>query len=101
MKVFVNGKLRQADPLFTGFPAPDWSDGTLGGGWFSLGDNETYWPGGDTTLACFKEVRVSDVQRYSADFTPPGRAVADDHTVLLDHLIGGTVGQNHGFVWVP
>jgi hypothetical protein len=101
MKVYVNGILRASDPAFTGAPAPDWSDATLYGGWVSLGDYETVLPGGPSVLASFKELRVSDVQRYDADFTPPDEAEADAHTVLLDHLIGGTNGENHGFVWVP
>ena len=101
MKVYVNGVLRASDPAFTGAPTPDWSDGTLYGGWVSLGDNETVLPGGPTAIASFKELRVSDVQRYDADFTPPDEAQADTHTVILDHLIGGTNGENHGFVWVP
>lgn len=101
MKLFVNGELRAHDPFYTGGPQPDWSDGTLAGGWVSLGDNETRQPGGDVVLASFRELRVSRVQRYTADFTPPEAAVADADTLLLDHLVGGTVGQNHGFVWVP
>ncbi len=31
----------------------------------------------------------------------PTRWSSDADTVLLDHLIGGTVLENHGFVWVP
>jgi hypothetical protein len=101
MQLFVNGKLRAQDPLYAGGPEPDWSDGTLAGGWVSLGDNETYQPGGDVVLASFKELRVSRGQRYAADFVPPAEAVSDADTLLLDHLVGGTVGENHGFVWVP
>ena len=101
MTLFVNGKLRGSDPTFTGAPEPDWSDATLYGGWVSLGDNETVLPGGPTTLASFKELRVSDYERYTGDFTPLDWLAPDAHTVLLDGLAGGTVGENHGFVWVP
>ncbi len=101
LKLFVNGVLRQSYPAFTGAPAPDWSDATLYGGWVSLGDNETVLPGGPSPLASFKELRVSDYERYSEDFEPPETATSDAHTLLLDHLIGGTNGEDHGMVWVP
>lgn len=101
VRVFINGRLRYHDPAFTGTPEPDWSDGTLAGGQVCVGDNHTLVPGGPTALAWYRELRVSDIERYSADFTPPAEAVADGHTVLLDHLVGGTVGENDGFVWVP
>ena len=100
--LYVNGKLQGYDPrLSSGAPEADWSDGTLGGGWVSLGDNETAQPGRDTALGWFKELRVSRVQRYNGDFTPPQRAANDADTVLLDHLIGGTSGQYHDFIWQP
>ncbi len=101
LKLFVNGVLRASDPTFTGAPAPDWSDATLYGGWVSLGDNDTILPGGAVPLASFKELRVSDYERYSDDFEPPETVTSDAHTVLLDHLIGGTTGEDHGMVWVP
>ena len=101
LKLFVNGVLRASDPTFTGAPAPDWSDGTLYGGWVSLGDNDTILPGGPSPLASFKELRVSDYERYSGDFEPPDTMTSDAHTLLLDHLIGGTTGEDHGMVWVP
>jgi len=100
MKLFVNGHLEASDP-YTGGPQPDWSDGTLAGGWFSMGDNDSHEPGYLTSRGSFKELRVSSSQRYTADFTPPATVDADADTVLLDHLVGSTTGENHGFVWVP
>ncbi len=100
MRLYVNGHLEASDP-YTGYPQPDWSDGTLAGGWFSLGDNETKEPGGQTARGYYKELRVSQGQRYQIDFTPPATVTQDGATALLDHLIGGTTGENHGFVWLP
>jgi Concanavalin A-like lectin/glucanases superfamily len=101
LKLFVNGVLRASDPTFTGAPTPDWSDATLYGGWLSLGDNDTVLPAGGVPVASFKELRVSDYERYSEDFEPPDTMISDAHTLLLDHLIGGTTGEDHGMVWVP
>jgi hypothetical protein len=101
MKLFVDGKLEASDAAYKGSPEPDWSDGTQSGGWFSMGDNDTREPGGLTARGYYKELRVSRGQRYTADFTPPAAASEDGTTLILDHLIGGTIGENRGFVWLP
>ena len=45
------------------------------------------------------ELRVSDVQRYTADFTPPPRyreLALDERTRALFHFDGDLQGQSHG-----
>ena len=100
MRLFVNGRLEASDP-YAGSPEPDASAGTLGGGWFSVGDNDTFAAGSLTSRGYFKEVRVSAGARYTADFTPQNVATRDAATLLLDHLIGGTLGQYRKVVWQP
>jgi protocatechuate 3,4-dioxygenase beta subunit len=102
MKLFIDGRREAADP-YAGIPEVDRADGTLTGGWFTLGDydNAHGGPASLSALGAYRQLRVSYVQRYTEDFTPPDMAVADDDTALLDHLVGGTVGDNYGFVWVP
>ena len=102
MRLFVNGHLEGSDP-YEGKPEADWSNGTLSGGWFSLGENECHpsWIWHGTAQGSYKQLRVSEVERYSATFTPPDIVAADGNTLLLDHLIGGTYGEPFGFVWVP
>jgi len=44
------------------------------------------------------ELRISDVQRYTEDFTPPSRMVefeVDEHTRALFHFNGDTAGLSH------
>jgi|GEM_PF-6941021 len=101
LRLYINGRLEAAAPYFD-YPQPDWSDGTLAGGWFSIGDYETLSAEDTTAAGCYDEVRVSDVQRYGADFEPPaGPFTADAHTMLLDHLDGSTTGTNEGFSFLP
>jgi hypothetical protein len=102
MRLFVGGHLETSDP-YSGAPQADWSNGTLFGGWFNLGENENHstWTLQETALGQFKLFRVSSVQRYAADFTPPVALSGDGSTVVLDALTGGTNGSNHGFVWAP
>ena len=102
MRLFINGHLEGSDP-YEGKPEADWSNGTLSGGWFSLGENECHpsWIWHGTAQGSYKQLRVSEVERYSATFTPPDIVAADGNTLLLDHLIGGTYGEPFGFVWVP
>jgi hypothetical protein len=100
IELYVNGQLDGSDP-YTGKPEADWSDATLAGGWVSIGDNESWQPGFVSAQGSYKEFRLSSVRRYDAAFTPPATADADVYTQLLDHLVGGTTGENHGFVWVP
>jgi hypothetical protein len=102
LKLFVNGHLEASD-AYTGAPEADWSDGTLFGGWFNLGENENHstWLFQNTALGQYKLFRVSSVQRYPGDFTPPVALSGDGSTVVLDALTGGTNGSNHGFVWTP
>ena len=48
--------------------------------------------------AVLDELRISDVQRYSADFAPPSRyreLAADEHTRALFHFNGSLDGENH------
>ncbi len=100
MKLYVNGRLEASDS-YTGYPEPDWSDGTLNSGAFSIGTYESIWAMDRTALGCYDEVRVSDVQRYPADFAPPSAPFAGDaSTIELDHLDGTTNGDvNHGFTF--
>jgi hypothetical protein len=45
------------------------------------------------------ELRVSDVQRYSGDFTPPPRDAefaVDGHTRALFHFNGNATGEAFG-----
>jgi hypothetical protein len=100
MKLFVNGSLDASDP-YTGRPEADWSDGTLNSGGFSLGDNDSWWPSYATASGQYKWVRVSSVQRYWADFTPPPTLAIDGATDVLDPLLGDTNGWNRGMVWTP
>jgi hypothetical protein len=100
MKLFVNGHLEASDP-YTGGPEPDWSDGTLAGGWFSVGDNDSFEPGFLTLRGSYKELRVSAGERYAGDFVSDDTMTSTPSVMLLDHLIGGTSGQNYGMVWVP
>jgi len=100
MKLFVNGSLEAGDP-YTGRPEADWSDGTLNSGGFSLGDNDSWWSSYATAGGQYKWVRVSSVQRYWADFTPPSTLAIDGATDVLDPLLGDTNGWNRGMVWTP
>ena len=46
------------------------------------------------------ELRVSDIQRYTGDFTPPGRnaeSKIDEHTRALFHFNGNLVGRGYGY----
>jgi len=50
--------------------------------------------------AAVDELRLSDAQRYSANFEPPARGVRfdpDEHTRALLHLDGDLSGYSHGF----
>jgi len=100
MKLFINGH-REAYDSYTGRPEADWSDATLAGGWFSLGDNDTWWPAYVTARGQYKWVRVSKVQRYYMDFTPPAFVLPDGSTDIIDSLLGNTNGWNYGYVWAP
>jgi len=49
--------------------------------------------------AAYDELRISDVQRYDGEFTPPARDrefAVDEHTRALFHFNGDTQGQTHG-----
>ncbi|MDP6114539.1 MAG: hypothetical protein QGG53_21970 [Planctomycetota bacterium] len=49
--------------------------------------------------AAYDELRLSDVQRYTADFIPPsrdGELRLDEHTRALFHFNGDTKGESHG-----
>jgi hypothetical protein len=103
LRLYIDGRLEAAAPYFD-YPQPDWSNGTLYGGWFSIGAYETLNGGGPTALGAYDEVRVSDVQRYTggadAPFLPPTEPFrADSHTMLLDHLDGSTTGENGGMTY--
>ena len=102
IRLFVNGHLEGSD-AWEGKPEADWSNGTLSGGWFSLGENECHssWIWHGTAPGSYKQFRVSQVERYSVTFTPPDIVASDGDTLLLDHLIGGTYGEPFGFVWIP
>jgi hypothetical protein len=97
MKLFVNGHL-EASNDYTG--APQAFDGVAAGGWFCLGDN--YLAGRPQTASGdYRGLRVSSVQRYSADFSPVDVPASDASTDILDALAGTTNGENHGFVPTP
>ena len=100
MQLYINGTLEASDP-YAVEPLADWSNGTLSGGWFGLGDNDTYWPMAITALGKYSDVRVSDIRRYSGDFTPEAVHTPDGNDVINDQLVGGTEGWNDGFVWLP
>jgi hypothetical protein len=105
LRLYIDGKLEAAAPYFD-YPQPDWSDGTLYGGWFSIGAYDTLSPAESTALGQYDEVRVSKVQRYTGDadhpFTPPSAPFTmDADTVLLDHLDGSTAGENNGMTFGP
>lgn len=100
MKLYVNGKLDASNP-YTGWPQADWSDATLWGGWWAIGDCQSVY-GDRTAFGGYDEVRVSRRQRYPADFTPPsGPFTTDADALLLDHLDGATAGGNRGFRFGP
>jgi hypothetical protein len=99
MQLYVNGHLEDGN-TYEAKPQASWSDATLAGGWVSIGDNETWWPGFVTAQGSYKELRVSSIRMYDGDFTPEEVMGAGTGTTLLDHLIGGTTGSNHGLVWV-
>jgi hypothetical protein len=49
--------------------------------------------------AAFDELRISDVERYTEEFTPPGRDKefeVDEHTRALFHFNGDVKGLSHG-----
>lgn len=99
LKLFINGHLEDSDTSYTGGAEPN--QGAAVGGWFSLGDNRTIGSGYMTAVGDFRGLRVSKVQRYSADFTPPGVPPSDADAVILDPLAGSTNGDNKGFVPTP
>jgi hypothetical protein len=88
VRIFVNGQLGHqsgndldvgADQFLTGLPK------TLAIG-----------PGAE---AAYDELRVSDIQRYTEDFTPPARdkeISVDEHTRALFHFNGNAEGQSYG-----
>ena len=99
MRLYVDGKLQQKDP-YTGAPVADWSDGSLASGAVSLGRfGSLPVPPSWTSFGRYKELRVSHVQRYDADFTPAATFEMDASTDILDHLQGSTIGENHGFTF--
>jgi aspartate/methionine/tyrosine aminotransferase len=88
--------LEASDP-YAGAPQADWPNGTLLGGWLNLGENENHstWLFQNTAMGQVKLFRVSSVQRYPGDFTPPVTLSDDSSTVILDALTGGTKGSNN------
>ena len=45
----------------------------------------------------FDELRISDIQRYTKDFTPPTKEfTVDEHTRALFHFNGNMDGQSFG-----
>jgi hypothetical protein len=98
MLLFVNGVLEAWDSDYHG--APQANAGAAAGGWFSLGGNESF-PGYQTAMGDFRGLRVSDVQRYTYDFTPPYAPGYDWSTTVYDELLGTTEGDNVGFVATP
>jgi hypothetical protein len=54
---------------------------------------------GSTIDAAYDELRLSDIERYTNDFTPPARdreLELDEHTRALFHFNGNLDGQCHG-----
>jgi len=45
------------------------------------------------------ELRISDIQRYTGNFTPTGEAelTLDEHTRALFHFNGDATGKSHGY----
>jgi len=92
MRLFVNGALEGSND-YTGAPQAD--PGADPSGWFSLGGVE------QSVHGDFKGLRVSDVPRYDADFTPPENPAGGSGTLVLDYLAGTTNGYNEGFEPTP
>jgi hypothetical protein len=104
MKLFVNGHAEYGAGSngagYAACPEADESDGTLYGGWFAVGVYSDFTAGKYSALGGYDEVRVSNTERYTVDFTPRTTPFTSDaNKVLLDHLDGSTSGVTGGFTF--
>lgn len=89
-KLFVDGNISSANSLDTEISD---IDGMALGGY----NNEDPF---DTARVTVDEFRVSTVQRYAANFTPPNASFnGDGSTLVLDHLDGSAAGWSNGWMF--
>ena len=96
-RAYINGKYgRQRTP----YSISSWIDHVIRSPLKELQIGSPAQAKRDNLQAFVDELRVSDVQRYTADFEPPSRKVefeADEHTRALFHFNGTLKGRSHGF----
>jgi hypothetical protein len=88
-RIYVNGRLGQQYP----YQGADW-DGN-----HPVGPPKALQLGPDIDAA-YDELRVSDIQRYADEFTPPSRErmiQADKNTRALFHFNGDLKGESSGY----
>ena len=89
-KLFIDGNISASNSLNTEISDIDG---------MALGGYNNQYPF-DTARVIVDEYRVSTVQRYAANFTPPNASFNNDgSTLVLDHLDGSAAGFSNGWMF--